>query len=165
VSDGIFRGAQRTEMGGVPAYVADIPGAARAALVFRVGQADETLPRLAARRVLRLAELRDDPLVVMRPEPEADTHALYLDACAQAGFVPRVAQLATSLQALLGFVAAGLGWGFVAAPIADGLRRDGVRVLRLRGTDAVLPTALAWPAGALSPPARLVHEQAAMLRR
>lgn len=45
MSDEVLRGAQRTELGGLPAYVADVPGPTRAALLFRVGQADETLPR------------------------------------------------------------------------------------------------------------------------
>ncbi len=36
--------ARRAELGGLPAYIADIPGPTRAALIFRVGQGDETLP-------------------------------------------------------------------------------------------------------------------------
>ena len=42
--DDDVRAAQRTEVGGLPAYVADLPGPTRAALVFRVGQGDESLP-------------------------------------------------------------------------------------------------------------------------
>jgi len=119
--------------------------------------------RLAHRSAVRLVELRDDPLVVMRPEPEADTHRLYVDVCVAAGFTPRIAQQTTSLQALLGFVAAGLGWAFVSAPVVDTLRRGGVRFVTWHGADAVLPTALAWPADSLAPPAALVRQTAAAL--
>lgn len=121
--------------------------------------------RLAHRTVLRLVELRDDFLVVLRREREADTHALYLGACAEAGFAPQVGQLVTSLQALLGFVAAGLGWAFVPASVVSGLAREGVTYVRLRGTSALLPTALAWPSGVLPPTAALVRGAAIGLMR
>ena len=116
--------------------------------------------RLAHRTVVRLGELRGDPLVVMRPEPAADTNALYLQACADAGFAPRVAQHVTSLQALLGFVAAGLGWAFVARSLVTSLERAGVSCVALRGTEIRLPTALAWPDGQLAAPTRLVRDTA-----
>jgi hypothetical protein len=37
-----------------------------------------------------LSELRDEPLVLVRPEQEADTGTLYLGACPDAGFAARV---------------------------------------------------------------------------
>jgi DNA-binding transcriptional LysR family regulator len=116
--------------------------------------------RLAHRTVLRLKELHDDPLVVMRPEPEADTNALYLQACADAGFAARVAQHVTSLQALLGFVAAGLGWAFVAHSLVASLERAHVSFVSLRDTTVRLPTALAWPQGNLAAAAQLVRDTA-----
>ena len=116
--------------------------------------------RLAHRTVLRLRELRDDPLVVQRPEAEASTTGIYLEACAEAGFAARVAQHVTSLQGLLGFVAAGLGWAFVAQSLVTSLERAGVAFVSLRGTSARLPTALAWPEGNLSASARLVVDAA-----
>ncbi len=140
------------------------PAAAVDGVVLR-GIADEglgvVLPadhRLAHRSVLRLQELREDPLVHLRPEAEADTSRLYLGACAEAGFVPRATQHATSLQALLGFVAAGLGWGFVAESVVRGLRREGTTYVRLRGTTARLPTTLAWRADDIAPAAALVRD-------
>jgi DNA-binding transcriptional LysR family regulator len=116
--------------------------------------------RLSHRTIVRLPELRDDPLVVQRPESEADTSAIYLNACAEAGFAARVAQYVTSLQALLGFVAAGLGWAFVAQSLVGSLERAGVSFVALRGTSARLPTALAWPEGELAASARLVRDAA-----
>src|ERR671923_2562434 len=116
--------------------------------------------RLAHRTVLRLQELRDDPLVMQRPEPEADTTAIYLNACAEAGFAARVAQHVTSLQALLGFVAAGLGWAFVAHSLVTSLERAGVSFVSVQGTSVRLPTALAWPEGKLAAATRLVRDTA-----
>jgi DNA-binding transcriptional LysR family regulator len=116
--------------------------------------------RLAHRTIVRLGELRDDPLVVQRPEPEADTNALYLQACAEAGFVARVAQHVTSLQALLGLVAAGLGWAFVAHSLVTSLERAGVSFVSVQGTSVRLPTALAWPEGKLAAATRLVRDTA-----
>lgn len=120
--------------------------------------------RLAGRTSVRLVELRDDPLVLMRSEPEADTHRLYLQACADAGFAPRAGQAATSLNAVLGYVAAGLGWAFVAESIARGLRSDDVVVVPTDGPPLSLSMALAWPEGTLPPAAALVRDVAAGLR-
>jgi hypothetical protein len=96
-------------------------------------QADEGRPT-RQRTVIRLPELRGDPLVVQRPESEADTTAIYLNACAEAGLAAPVAQYVTSLQALLGFVAAGLGWAFVAQSLVGSLRRADVSFVSVRGT-------------------------------
>lgn len=119
--------------------------------------------RLAHRRVVRLEELAADPLILIAPEPEASTHGLYLDACAKAGFAPTIGARVTSLQAQLGFVAAGLGWAFAAASVVGTLRRDDVIFVALRGVSARLPTALAWPSGRLTAPAGLVRDAAAGL--
>ena len=119
---------------------------------------------LARRRAVRLIELRDDPLVVIREESEADTHSLYLAACADAGFAPAIGAEVTSLGTLLNLVAAGLGWAFVADPVVRTLHRDGVAYARARGVRARLPMAIAWPAGSPSPPAARVRDIAASLR-
>ncbi|MCE0446126.1 LysR substrate-binding domain-containing protein [Streptomyces tricolor] len=69
---------------------------------------------LAARRVLDLADLAGEPWVGSeRPGPCLDT---VLDACAAAGFRPRVAVDGEDYRAAQGFVAAGLGGG--AGPAA-----------------------------------------------
>jgi DNA-binding transcriptional LysR family regulator len=121
--------------------------------------------RLARRAALRLSELRDEPLVLVRPEREADTSRLYLGACADAGFAAHVGPQVTSLQAQLGLVAAGLGWAFVSRSVVETLDRSGVVFVALRGTGARLPIALAWPERGLTPPARLVRAAAEKLAR
>ncbi len=110
-----------------------------------------------------MSELRDEPLVLVRPEQEADTSALYLGACADAGFAARVGPQVTSLQAQLGLVAAGLGWAFVSRSVIESLDRSGVAFVALRGTAARLPIALAWPARGLTAPARVVRATAERL--
>ena len=121
--------------------------------------------RLARRAALRLSELRDEPLVLVRPEREADTSRLYLGACADAGFAAHVGPQVTSLQAQLGLVAAGLGWAFVSRSVVETLDRSGVVFVALRGTSARLPIALAWPERGLTAPARLVRAAAEELAR
>ena len=118
--------------------------------------------RLARRATLRLSELRDEPLVPVRPEHEADTSALNLGACV-AGFAARVGPQVTSLQAQLGLVAAGLGWAFASRSVIESLDRSGVAFVALRGTAARLPIALAWPARGLTAPARVVRATAETL--
>jgi DNA-binding transcriptional LysR family regulator len=110
-----------------------------------------------------LSELRDEPLVLVRPEREADTSALYLGACVDAGFSAHVAHQVTSLQAQLGLVAAGLGWAFASRSVVESLDRSGVVFVALRGTTARLPFALAWPTRGLTAPARLVRTAAEAL--
>lgn len=119
--------------------------------------------RLAARTSVDLIELRDDPFLAMRREPEADTHGLYLQLCADAGFVPRAGQVAASLNAVIGYVAAGLGWAFVAESTARGLRRDDIAVIPPSGPPLSLFLALGWPAGTLPPAAARVRDVAARL--
>jgi DNA-binding transcriptional LysR family regulator len=119
--------------------------------------------RLAGRATLGLGELRDEPLVLVRPEREADTSGLYLGACADAGFAARVGPQVTSLQAQLGLVAAGLGWAFVSRSVIESLGRRGVVFVALRGTAARLPIALAWPERGLTAPAGLVRATAETL--
>ncbi len=119
--------------------------------------------RLAHRTAILLTELRGDPLVAVRPEREADTLAGYLDACARAGFAPPAVTPVASLQALLGYVAAGLGWAFVAESVAAGLQRAGVTYLAVRDLEHRLPTSLVWPADRLAASARLVRDVAVQL--
>jgi len=152
--------AGRLDLGLLHADPAQPPAGVELALLAR-DRLHVALPAdhpLAHRTVLRLAELRDDPLIAIRSEPEADTYGRYLEACAAAGFVPRPGPHVGSLGALLGFVAADLGWAFVAEPVARGLRREGVVTVRLRGTAVRLPTALAWPTGVLPPAAAVVRD-------
>jgi DNA-binding transcriptional LysR family regulator len=151
---------------GIMHVAADAPPDGLRALQLRAEPISVALPtdhRLAQRTVLRLAELRDEPVVLVRPEKEADTSALYLGACAEAGFAARVGPQVTSLQAQLGLVAAGLGWAFASRSVVESLHRSGVTFVALRGTSVRLPIALAWRARGLTAPARVVRATAETL--
>ncbi|MGL4176252.1 MAG: LysR family transcriptional regulator [Dermatophilaceae bacterium] len=113
---------------------------------------------LAARTVVRLVELAAHPLVAIRREDVADTQHLYLGACRDAGFEPIAVREARSLQGLLGLVAAGAGWAFVAAPVLRGAIPEGVRIVDLRGVAQTLPVGVAWVPERLTPGAGRVRE-------
>lgn len=104
---------------------------------------------LAARRVLDLADLAGEPWVGSeRPGPCLDT---VLDACAAAGFRPRVAVDGEDYRAAQGFVAAGLGVALVPLLGLD-RRHPGVAVRRLRGPEPVRTIQAAVREGAWGQP-------------
>jgi DNA-binding transcriptional LysR family regulator len=78
--------------------------------------------RLARRRRLELAELRDEPFVMLRLDSSG--FARYLHACCvEAGFAPRASQQVVESQAIPSLVAAGLGVSLVAASVRRVHRR------------------------------------------
>jgi DNA-binding transcriptional LysR family regulator len=100
--------------------------------------------RLAAPRRVRLAELADEPFVMFPPALEPDTHERIMRACAGHGFAPRVTQQASTLQAVIGLVAAGLGAAFVSASVAQGMHRDAVVFRPLSPPVLELTNGIAW---------------------
>ncbi len=94
--------------------------------------------RLASRRLLRLAELKDDDFVFLRMDSSPFAARLF-DACVQAGFAPRIAQEVVEVPAALNLVAAGLGVALVPSSLAL-LRADAVCTCNLfeaRGKDGL----------------------------
>lgn len=90
--------------------------------------------RLAAKRVLDLADLADEPWVGSeRPGPCLD---VILDACGVAGFRPDFVVQSEDYPTAQGFVAAGLGVGLVPE-MALGSRRSDVLVRRVRNPEPV----------------------------
>ncbi|WP_406197146.1 LysR family transcriptional regulator [Kitasatospora sp. NBC_01560] len=91
--------------------------------------------RLAAKRVLDLADLADEPWVGSeRPGPCLDA---VLDACAEAGFHPEFAVDSEDSPTAQGFVAAGLGIALVPLLGLAARRHPGVTVRRLRTPEPV----------------------------
>ncbi|WP_347568508.1 LysR substrate-binding domain-containing protein [Kitasatospora aureofaciens] len=90
--------------------------------------------RLAARRVLDLTELAEEPWV--GAEPPGPCRSLVHDACEAAGFRPAVTVDGADYLTAQGFVAAGLG---VSLLPELGLiqRHPGVTVHRVRGPEPV----------------------------
>lgn len=114
--------------------------------------------KLAGRGAIRLSELSQEPLVAIRKEQEVDTQRLYLTACSDAGFVPVAVEEVTSLQGLLGMVAAGTGWAFVSQSVAAGMRREQLRFLDLSDVGTALPTSVVWDPRQLTAAAAVVRD-------
>ena len=95
---------------------------------------------LAARKRLRLDELRDEPFILY---PRANGSLLYdsiIAACQTAGFSPRVVQEAPQMASMVSLVAAGVGVTLVPECVCQ-LRPAGVRYIRINGQ---APVAALW---------------------
>ena len=116
----------------------------------RVAIALPSSHRLASRRTINLADLADDPWVLVSARIPSRLRDLVVSACAAAGFAPRVAQEARQLDALVALVSAGLGVTFVPNT-AERVPRDGVVFRPLRGLDLRFRLVALWPAQRASP--------------
>jgi DNA-binding transcriptional LysR family regulator len=100
---------------------------------------------LGERDSVGLAEVADEPFVVLRP-----AFALRRtgdELCRRAGFAPRIAFEGDDLSTVLGFVAAGLGIAVVPTPRPGrGRSSAGVRHLDLLDAGATREIGIAWPA-------------------
>uniref|UniRef100_UPI00286AE5C8 LysR substrate-binding domain-containing protein n=1 Tax=Polaromonas sp. TaxID=1869339 RepID=UPI00286AE5C8 len=116
--------------------------------------------RLASRRQLGLADLRDEDFVFLRLDSSPFAARLF-DACVQTGFAPRIVQQVIEVPAALNLVAAGLGLALVPASMAL-LRADAVGICHLgklpgaRGRKALAPEVngdvyVLWRAGDEAP--------------
>jgi len=97
---------------------------------FTAGIVQETLVRerliaalpakheLAGRRNLRLRDLRGEPFLLIPPRWGTGYHTRVLDACQEAGFVPRVVQEPKYMHTIVGLVAAGIGVALVPGSLA-----------------------------------------------
>jgi DNA-binding transcriptional LysR family regulator len=92
--------------------------------------------RLAGRKRIRLADLREDDFVFLRLDSSAFAQRLF-DACVQAGFTPRIVQQVVEIPAAINLVAAGLGVALVPASLAS-VRNDAVA---LCGLGSAMPAA------------------------
>jgi DNA-binding transcriptional LysR family regulator len=88
--------------------------------------------RLAARKRISLADLHAEALVMLRPGSSGYAQKVF-DACAAAGFVPRVVQQVIEVPAMVNLVAAGLGVALVPASLAH-IYNDAVTLCRLSGS-------------------------------
>jgi LysR family transcriptional activator of glutamate synthase operon len=95
--------------------------------------------RLAQRKRVRLAEVKDDPFVVVRAE--YGLRGTTEELCARAGFTPQIAFEGDDVETLRGLVAAGLG----VALLPD--RPDSPKIpplLAVADRDCSRPIGLAW---------------------
>ncbi|WP_316207218.1 LysR family transcriptional regulator [Bradyrhizobium sp. SZCCHNR3118] len=109
---------------------------------------------LARRKLISLAELADQPLIVPDRRSRPHSHDLTMKLFEQAGLTPRVAQLADEKQTIVNLVAARLGIAIVPRWTSR-LAISGVRFvpLKLKRDSAVgrLPLAAVWLRGSRDP--------------
>jgi len=113
--------------------------------------------RLAGRKSVSLAELRDERWVVIPSSTVSPGYGPLFVLCQQAGFEPRVVQEVHSITTLLNLVSVGVGIGlsvtgkgFVFPP--------SLSVLKLEGVKYPSTFALCWVQGNMEPPlARFVE--------
>jgi DNA-binding transcriptional LysR family regulator len=96
---------------------------------------------LAGSASLRLTELGDEPWVLTRRSSWPPWHRHYDEEFRRAGFTPNVVQRGTSVQNLLGLVAAGVGITRLALS-SQTLRQSGVVFVPLEDEEA--ETVLVW---------------------
>jgi LysR family transcriptional regulator, benzoate and cis,cis-muconate-responsive activator of ben and cat genes len=93
------------------------------ALDARLLWADEVIAvlpvahRLAGRKRIRLKELREEALVMLRADSSLYARRIF-DALVAEGFIPRVVQYVIEIPAMVNLVAAGLGVALVPASLA-----------------------------------------------
>lgn len=100
----------------------------------------------ARTRSLSLECLRHEAFVDYPSDPPSTVHNIMLEACRQAGFVPKIGQTATETAALVALVAAGLGVALVPASVRH-LHIDGVTVRPLDSPRVTVQLALAYLEG------------------
>jgi DNA-binding transcriptional LysR family regulator len=99
--------------------------------------------RLAARRKLAMRDLAAEDFIVFPPQPGMMFYNMVHSLCERAGFVPRVVQMATPMQTVIGLVSAGIGLTVVPQSVRQ-LHAPGVVYLDLTDRSARADIALAW---------------------
>ncbi len=108
---------------------------------------------LAARADLDLSELADEPFILFPTLPKPSYGDTVLQVCAEAGFVPYLAQEVREMQTAISLVSAGMGIALVPAPVQN-MQRAGVAYRPLRAPLAVTELTAATRQDDLSPTLR-----------
>jgi DNA-binding transcriptional LysR family regulator len=98
---------------------------------------------LAGRESLPLAQFKDEPLILYTQYSHPSVTALFLNACASAGFDARILQEVSHVHTALGLVALGAGITFVAESACKHSRSD-VNFLPLQPPAPFAELAVAW---------------------
>jgi len=107
---------------------------------------------LAARKSLRLRDLREERFLLIPPRWGTGYHTRVLDACQEAGFVPRIEQEPKYMHTLVGLVAAGMGVALVPDSLANLTPKGCVyRVLADRTQSLTMDLGAAWHANDTAP--------------
>jgi DNA-binding transcriptional LysR family regulator len=125
-----------------PAPDLDLQVLRREALVAAIPAAHP----LAERKRVRLRDLADEPFITYPAGQRSAVAPVVLEACAKAGFSPRVVHEVAETSTLMSFVAAGLGVALVPASVQH-LQITGAVHLPLTGTNAGVDLAVATRLG------------------
>lgn len=107
---------------------------------------------LATRKSLRLRDLREERFLLIPPRWGTGYHTRVLDACQEAGFVPRIEQEPKYMHTLVGLVAAGMGVALVPDSLANLTPKGCVyRVLADRTAALTMDLGAAWHANDTAP--------------
>ncbi|CCK25087.1 transcriptional regulator [Streptomyces davaonensis JCM 4913] len=98
---------------------------------------------LAGQRTVRLGDLSDSPFVLLPRDVGPGLYDQILGLCAEAGFVPRIAQDAVEWQTVCALVETGLGVSLAPASIRR-IRLQGVAFRRISPGTARTRVAVAW---------------------
>jgi len=109
--------------------------------------------RLAGRRALRLAELADDPFVLLPTLAAPRGRGLVTALCARAGFEPQVTQEALQYTTILALVAGGVGVSLVPRAVAR-WQSEGLTCVPVRDAGATSTVVLLHRAGDPRPAVR-----------
>lgn len=113
---------------------------------------------LAKAKSVAVHSLADEDFILFPREDGPGFHDLILGICHQAGFSPRVVQIASQMQTILALVATGVGIALIPESVQT-LRREGVQYRALRNQTATTGLALAWHREMKSPPMENFIEQ------
>ena len=105
---------------------------------------------LSRKKTVSIAELKDMPFVMYPPAAGTGIYPQIFRLCREAGFVPRIGQIAGEASTIIGLVAAGCGVSVLPSSF-DRIRMDGVAYRPLTGKAASTTLLLARRADEHSP--------------
>ncbi len=108
---------------------------------------------LAGQDAIRIADLRDTPLITYPRDSGIGLYWRVLELCVKAGFRPRVMREARDPSVMIGLVSAGVGFAVVPQD-TQCIRLDNVSYVRILGKDAVSTLYLAFRSGSADPHTR-----------
>jgi DNA-binding transcriptional LysR family regulator len=105
--------------------------------------------RLARRKSIAPAQLRDEPFVLFPREALPGLHDKLLELCRSAGFAPRVVQEVEAWHTIVSLVEAGIGVSLIPASF-EGRRTGALVYLPLKGPPVWTTTSACWRAAGAS---------------
>lgn len=107
--------------------------------------------RLACRKMVSMAELRDEQFVALPADPASSLRDSFIRKCHEAGFAPDIVQVAPDSWTVMALVAAGVGVTYSYDSVVVHIPREGIAVIPLEEGVAAVHARLAWRSGGVSP--------------